>query len=336
MKPFDPAECWEEDDAIAQRAADYFEQRRFGAWSDAEQAELDAWFAESTLHRVAYLRVEGIFAHTRRLAKFRPFDARRGASVGRVLDRRILIPLLAAASIALVATFAVPFVRQLMTPPDRIFSTDIGGHTIVNFADGTQMVLNTNTLIRVRMTDAERTVWLKRGEAYFRVTHDATHPFSVIAGNHRVSDLGTEFSVRRSADGVEVALLSGRAALSNEGAQSATLTPGDDAVVTADTLSVIRKTPQQLADELSWRRGVLVFRQTRLIEVVRQLNRYNATKLIVADPSIANVKITAELRTNDFEGFLQLAQVVLNLRVDHEGNDILISRRVDRSPQQRR
>ena len=99
-----------------------------------------------------------------------------------------------------------------------------------------------------------------------------------------------------------------------------------DAVATPVSLSVTKKTPQELADELAWRRGMLVFRNTRLADVVREFNRYNTTKLVIADPSIADVKISAELKTDDYEDFLQLARDVLKLRVDREGNDILISR----------
>jgi transmembrane sensor len=314
-------------DAISQRAADFFERRRFRGWSNADQAELDAWFAESILHEVAYLRVEGIVAHAERLAALRPPkpDLRAPGGDGS-MRRRFALPLLIAASAALIAALGVPFVNSLMRPPDRTYSTDVGGRTLLSFADQTQIELDTDTVVRFRMTGEERTVWLERGEAWFHVSHNATNPFTVIVGRHRVTDLGTEFLVRRGSDGMEVALLSGRATLSTEGAQTATLTPGDDAIATPVSMSVTRKTPQQLADELAWRQGVLVFRKTRLTDVVHEFNRYNAVKLVIADPSIADVKITADLKTNDFEGFLQLAQVVLNLRADREGNDILISR----------
>jgi transmembrane sensor len=213
-----------------------------------------------------------------------------------------------------------------MEPPDRTYSTDVGGRTLLSFADHTQIELNTDTLVRYRMTSKERTVWLEHGEAWFHVAHDAANPFAVVIGRHRVTDLGTEFLVRRGADGMEVALLKGRAALSTEGAQTATLRPGDDAFATRVSMSVIRRTPQELADELAWRRGVLAFRNTSLAEVVREFNRYNTTKLVIADPSIAGEKISADLKTDDYEGFLQLAQAVFNLRADREGKVIVISR----------
>jgi transmembrane sensor len=329
MKASDPVASGEPDDAISRRAADFFERRRFGEWSDADQAELDAWVSESALQRAAYLRVEGIAAYTQKLASLRPPRPVRSMSgiAGKLMHRRLLLPLLAAASITLAAVLGTPFVISLMQPPDRTYSTEVGGHVLVNFADRTQIELNTDSVVRCRMTNQERTVWLEKGEAWFRVSHDAAHPFTVIVGKHRITDLGTEFMVRRGSDGMEVALLNGRATLSADSAQAAVLTPGDDAIATPNALSVTRKTPQELADALAWRHGVLVFRNTNLADVVREFNRYNQTKLVIADPSIAGIKVSTDLRADDVESFVQLAQAVLNLRADREGNEILISRR---------
>jgi transmembrane sensor len=316
------------DDAISQRAADYFQRRRFWEWSDADQAEFDAWLGESLWHRAAYLRVEGIAARAGQLAALRPlrFGHRALRGDGKTLRRWFALPLLAAASVALFATFGMPWVNSLMQSPVRTYSTDVGGRTLLSFADHTQIELNTETVVRFRITGEERTVWLERGEAWFHVSHNAANPFTVIVGRHRVTDLGTEFLIRSGSDRMEVAVFNGRATLSADGAPTATLTPGEDAVATSVSMSVTRKTPQQLADELAWRRGMLVFRNTRLADVVREFNRYNQTKLVLAVPSIADVKVSAELKSDDYEGFLQLAQTMLNLRVDREGNDILISR----------
>jgi transmembrane sensor len=317
-------------DAISERAADFFARRRFGGWSDADQAELDAWIAASFLHRVAYVRVEGIAARTDRLAALRPPMSGRDAPVGRgaIGHRRFLFPLLAAASIALFASLGIPFVSSLMQPPVRSLSTDVGGRNLLRFVDGTEFELNTDTAVRYRMTNQERVVWLDKGEVWFHVAHNPKNPFAVVIGKHRVIDLGTEFLVRRDSNGMEVALLKGSAALGTDGVQTVTLRPGDDAIAMPASVSVIRKTPQALADKLAWRNGMLVFRNTRLVDAFREFNRYNEIKLVIADPSIEDVKISTNLRADDLEKFVQLTEGVLNLRVDREGNEFLFSRRL--------
>jgi transmembrane sensor len=312
-------------DAISERAAAFFERQRFGEWTETDQAELDAWFAQSILHEVAFLRLEGSIALAEDLVALRPFEPAAGGD-GRFAWRRFAVPLVAAASLALAVMLEKPILNYLVQAPDRTYSTDVGGRTLLTFADHSQIELDTDTAARFRITGEERTVWLEKGAAWFHISHNAANPFTVIVGKHRVTDLGTEFLVRRGAEGMEVALLNGRATLSTEGAQTATLTPGDDAIVTPASTSVARKTPQQLADALAWRRGMLVFRNAKLSDVVREFNRYNTTKLVIADPGIADDKITADIKTDDYESFLRLSAAALSLRADRKGNVILISR----------
>ena len=309
---------------LEDKAADFLQRRRFGAWGKEEQDELDAWLSAAEARRIVFWRLEATLARVETLSALRMPQPKRG----RILPRlRFVVPIFAlAAALGAIAVYGPEIVSYLLQPPDRTYSTDVGGRTLLTFSDSTQIELNTNTAVRYRMTTAERVVWLEKGEAWFHVAHDAKHPFTVIAGNHRVRDVGTEFVVRRGAGATDVALLSGRATLSTDGAQTAMLVPGDEAVATRDSMAVTRKTPQELADELGWRRGVLVFRNTRLADAVAEFNRYNATKLVIADPSIADVKVSAEVKTQNYEGFLKLAQTVLDLRIDREGNDILISR----------
>ncbi len=324
-----PAAFWEEEeDAISTRAADFLARQRFGAWSEADWAGLDAWLAESVLHEVAWLRLQGVAACTDRLSALDALERKQVAPGvgGKFRYRRFVLPLLAAASIALAAIWGGPFVASLLKPPDRVDSTDVGGRTLLSFSDHTQIELDTNTAVRLRMTTAERTVWLEKGEAWFHVAHDAAHPFAVIVGKHRITDLGTEFLVRRNADNVDVTLLKGRAAISTEGLQTATLVPGEEASATPTALSVTRKSPQELADELAWRRGVLVFRDTRLADAVREINRYSMVKLVIADPSIADLRFNGEVEDSDLDDFLNFAHIAMKLRTDRQGNSILLSR----------
>ena len=327
-RPGPEARWEEEDDEVSKNAARFYVRRRFGEWTNADEAEFEAWIGESFLHRAAYVRIEGIADRTDQVAAFR--QSKSGGDVIRsarsLFQWRFAIPLLATASIALFAAFGWPLVASWLAPSDRIDSTDVGGRTLLSFSDNTQIELDTNTVMRFRMTTADRKVWLEKGEAWFHVAHDAAHPFTVIVGKHRVTDLGTEFLVRRDADDVDVTLFKGRASLSAQGVQTAMLKPGDEAIATPVSLSVTRKTPEELADELAWRRGMLVFRNTPLAEVVKEFNRYNTIKLVIADPSIAGERIYASLKTDDFDGFVQLAQVALNLRVEREGSVILLSR----------
>jgi transmembrane sensor len=314
-------------DAISERAASFFARRRCGSWSEADQVELDAWLAQSTSHYVAWLRVQRIGARADRLAALNALEFKQAAARSRSKFRYlpVVLPLLAAASAAVFMVLGIPLVKSIMQPPDRMYSTEVGGRNLLKFADGTVIDLDTNTGVRFRMTNAERTVWLEKGKAWFHVSHNASNPFTVIVDKHSIRDIGTEFVVRRGTDEMEVAVLNGRATLSTDGAQVAMLLPGDDAVTTRASISVTRKEPQELADMLAWRRGMLVFRNTKLVDAVREINRYTANKLVIADPRIADLKFNGEIRNDNVGDFLDIAQSMMKLRVARQGKEILLS-----------
>jgi transmembrane sensor len=308
---------------IKARAAEWLERKERVGWSDADQAELDSWLAQSTAHEVAYIRLDSAWQRTERLVILRPLAPEPNA------PRRIA-PLMMriAAALALVVMLGSVAAYLALSPRDRTYSTPIGGRETVTFADGTKIELNTNTVLRARMTTDQRIVWLDRGEAFFQVQHDATHPFIVMIGEHRVTDIGTQFSVRRSKQDVQVAVTQGRVTFDAPGiaSQAALLTQGDVATASAKAMTVTRKSEKALNDELGWRRGMIVFRHTTLAAACAELNRYNRVKLIVTDPEVAKRIIGATFRTSDVELFARVAEVALGLHVSEHGNEIDISR----------
>ncbi len=311
---------------IQMRAAEWIAERHEdGEWTDEDQAALDAWLAQSPAHLLAYWRLDAAWNRTHTLAEAR----------GPALQARARLPLFlrVAAAFAVIAILGLVAANYALTPHDRTFSTPVGGHETVTFADGSRIELNTNTVLRARMTTDQRIVWLERGEAYFQVKHDPAHPFIVMAGDHRVTDLGTQFTVRRDTGQLQVAVLQGRVWVDETGKQdkshapqTAMLTPGDFATATQDSISVTRKSQAQLAGGLSWRHGVLVFKYATLEAAVAEFNRYNTEQLVIADPRIAKLTIVGTFPTNQVDAFIDAAQTIFGLKVKPRGNEIVISR----------
>lgn len=312
---------------IKARAAQWLERQDRADWSPADQAELDAWLAQSNANLIAYWRVRDAWTRAERLVAAAPAIAK--AARAKRLPPRAIITGIAA---VLVAAVALGFGAHMIAPKPQIrtFATPLGGREIVTFADGSRIELNTDTILRTRMTTEDRTIWLVKGEAYFEVKHDAAHPFVVLAGNDRVTDLGTEFVMRRDADKLEVALLKGRVRVGELGARpdarSTLLMPGDVATATTDSMYVTQEPVRALASRLSWRRGVLVFDKTPLADAAREFNRYNRLKLVIADPAAAGITIDGTFPADNVEAFTDVAQHILALHVARRGNDILISR----------
>jgi transmembrane sensor len=309
---------------IEAEAAGLLERRDFG---DADEAALEAWLSRSPAHRAAYWRLEAAWDHTRRLPALQT-QMSEAAAVNAPRNWFLLTKI--AAVFVVVAALGAAATLYFSAPRDRTYATGLGGHELVSFADGTRIELNTNTRLRARMTTAQRIVWLDRGEAYFEVKHDPTHPFIVIVGDHRITDLGTKFVVRRQPGRTKVALLEGSAEFSvanvRARTQSALLMPGDVATATPNSIAVTREPEQQLFRALSWRKGLLVFKHTKLADAVAEFNRYNSEKLVLADAGTGALTIGGTFSVHHLDDFTKLVQLVLGLHVKADGNEILISR----------
>jgi transmembrane sensor len=309
---------------IEAAAAAWLRQRQWD-WNDEHQKQLDAWLDESAAHSVAFWRLEAAWDRGARLEVLRSMPQ----AAARQITRRPFLRLAAAcAAAAVIAASAVVFWPR-MQESEAVYATAVGERKLVTLGDGTRIELNTNSVLRLAAADDQRKVVLERGEAFFQVEHDAAHPFVVIAGTHRITDLGTKFTVRQGADSLQVTLVEGSAEIGPANARdkdrSIVLKPGDMAVATAESLAVTRKSALELSDELAWRRGMLIFDRTTLADAAAEFNRYNKTKLIVSDPSIARRSIGGKFSTADVRGFVEIMQQLLGLRVERRGQDFVIS-----------
>jgi transmembrane sensor len=311
--------------AVEEQALDWLLRRDSSAWSEQDQAELDAWLALSWAHRVAFWRLDAAWVRADRLNAMRRSNPDQPPMEARP-SRRMITGVAAILITALIGAFAA----YRATPTERVYATGVGAQRIVRLDDGSWIDLNTDTAIGVSISSSQRTVRINKGEAYFDITHSATRPFTVIAGNGRILDLGTKFLVRRDADRLQVSLIEGRAQFSvndqDSRSGSASLRPGDVAIATPNSFSVTRKSLPLLHAELGWRRGLLIFDNTPLTEVASEFNRYNHTKLIVADRATENITVGGTFTAGDVAAFARVAKGVLGLRVEARGETIVVSR----------
>lgn len=295
------------------------------SWSDPDQVELDEWLEKSPANRIAYWRMEAAWKQAERLSALRRMPAKAPARSPRKGYRGISA-IAAVITIVIVGTLSVPSPQQ---SSDKIYSTPVGGRLTLSLGDGSRIELNTNTTLRVPGGDGRRAI-LERGEAYFQIRHDAARPFEVAANGNRIVDLGTKFSVRADDERVVVALIEGSAKVepenSAESVNAVILKPGDVAVATANSLAVSRKPEATLVDQLAWRNDMLAFKYATLAEAAAEFNRYNDTKIVVADPRVAELTIYGNFPTRDVSGFVDAAQVSLKLHVENRKGQIVITR----------
>lgn len=200
---------------------------------------------------------------------------------------------------------------------------------IVQLPDQTKVWLNTNaTLYISKGYEKQRQVQLK-GEAYFDVVKDASHPFSVQTGELITTVLGTTFNIEQAATNeIRVSLLRGKVktAYVNDTARSLMLSPGEMAVADQQQRQLQLSTIG-VPDAAAWIRGDLVFNQLPLREALQKWAAYY-NKKIEADKAITEGRyVTGTFhRTQKWEEVLRHLLFVHQLQFKEQSNTILIKR----------
>jgi transmembrane sensor len=315
--------------AVERCAAEWILRRDRGDLTAEERARLEVWLSEDSRHREAYLKLLELWRFSAALKAWRPAH---GQVDTRVLDGTMRRPdlahrswplAIAAAIILLVVAASAVFLRQRQ----GVFTTQVGGYQRLLLEDGSVLQLNTNSKVRVRLSDTRREVSLLQGEAYFDVARDAHRPFDVVAGETVVRALGTAFSVRlREPTRVDVVVTQGRVAIKEAGSSKSILTAGEIAEAQPASVRSQKVQPAELTRRMAWQTGMLYFKDKPMAEVVAEFNRYNHRQIQIADSETAALEVGGSFKANDLPSFLAAIHGVRDISIEDSGERIVLSR----------
>lgn len=212
--------------------------------------------------------------------------------------------------------FAGPWFAAVAQPLVN-YATAVGEQRNVPLADGSMLAINTASQVQVvSLGHDSRELRLVRGEAHFMVAHDPTRPFRVSAAGHVVQAIGTAFDVQLlDGGGLEVIVSEGHVKLLSGNGAVGDLTRGQ--VMRIDAAGASRVTQlddDAIASRLAWRSGKLVFAGQTLTEVLAEFSRYTATRFVVTDPQLQQVRIGGYFPAGDTATLRESLRV--NFRID--------------------
>lgn len=288
------------DEALA-----WFVRMNSGDATAADEAAFQAWLAADAAHRREYEKLGGLWSELDALPDPRPAG---GRSQRRGISRRRA--LLAGGAIAGLAA-AVPL-SGVTTALAADFRTGTGERKTVTASDGTRIDLDAGTAIAEDYTPTVRRLRLIEGRAAFSVADDPGRPFEVAcaAGACRAST--ATFVMHRCLADVVVAVEKGSVSVATNAGGLVELLAGQRISYSAKGLGPV-EAPTDDAD-LAWRRGKLVFRDRPLNDVVADLNRYRAGRIVIADGSLASLRLDGIFDTSRPDAALEAMISTLPVR----------------------
>jgi transmembrane sensor len=215
---------------------------------------------------------------------------------------------------------------------EQAFATQRGQQRTVRLPDtyaqgpGSTLQLDTATRLQARLYRDRREVRLADGQALFSVQPDRERPFEVWAGALRITVVGTRFSVRHTASGLDagqtvIAVEEGlvRVARADPGAGTVELTAGQRVVASgAGHISPVASVPASAI--AAWRNGRISFDQTPLAQAIAEFERYGPTGLVVRDPAVAELPVGGSYSVHQWQRFAAALPLVLPVRLEPHGD----------------
>jgi Ca2+-binding RTX toxin-like protein len=192
---------------IAREAADWVARMHFEECSDATLAALTAWMETSEAHAQAYATALVLWSEKDDAQESSPLSSRFPLPAA-FRKRSLALYAAGLTGLAVAIIAGLIWLPKLSTPMTR-YETLIGGQQEVVLADGTDLILKTNTRVSVRLDETQRIVRLNHGEINIEVGEKSNVPLTVVAGDILIRNVGEQLSVSRLNGVVRVVLQGG-------------------------------------------------------------------------------------------------------------------------------
>ncbi len=336
--------------AVAQQAGTWFIANQSGSLGQAECAAFLAWLKASPIHVEEYLGV-ALVAHDMPAAAEDPqvpleslLELARADVTNGVVPleaswpmrepppKRIRAPrgwsfaTSTAAVVLVLAASALWWLHDgaLLGLP-KTYQTAHGEQTVAQLPDGTELHLNTDSVVTVRYTRSERVVEIARGQALFTVAPGDPRRFRVAAGEVQVLAVGTRFDTYRSPDATTVTVIEGSVAVlagqpprpDLTGFPPAGLRVNAGYQVRVDASGVLAQPiPVDVQQTVAWLQQKIAFEQRPLGEVADEFNRYGSIPIEIDDAALRSLPISGVFDAYDIDSFVVFLQTLEGVRVE--------------------
>jgi transmembrane sensor len=300
---------------IAKRAVHWWVELQSGNTRDTDRRAFEHWLAEHPDHARAWRHIESVSGRLHGLSEHAS-AARAALAQKPALQRRksvkLLMLLFFAGGSAYMAEQRLPW--RAWTADYR---TAVGERRAITLADGTRLMLNTDSAVDIRYTPDARRVRLVRGEIMVTTGHGdtAARRFFVDTTQGTLEALGTRFAVRQDADDARLDVFEGAVRIEPMDAPQNTVVLHAGQRARFDRVRVAR-VERIDPDETAWTSGLIVASHMRLDDFLAELSRYR-NGVVRCDPALAELRLSGTYPLDDTDRVLTALARALPVRVEY-------------------
>jgi len=208
----------------------------------------------------------------------------------------------------------------------QIWESPTGQRRQLVLDDGSEVILNSNSRLEVSEGFNKKDRLLRlRGQAFFKVAHDASRPFIVYSGDFSTTALGTAFYVnaRNLQQGYSVNLLEGKVKLQTADGADDVLLPGQQGLW-KKTENQFQKNSFDTSYLHQWVSGVLAFQRIESGQAFALLEQWYGLQIIDRRTDPRHVIITGDYTGQPLQDILKAICFSLSCRFKQENDTIII------------
>ena len=253
----------------------------------AGTAAFEEW-RRNPAHAVAFAEVARTWSNLDGLRSLRTHD--KPVQQQRLTRRRVIGSAMAASIVVAAGAIGWPVVDEASA------QTGVGERRIVRMTSGALVELNTRTRVHWSRYVDTYSLWLDDGEVAINVPPGRA--LTVFADRAFLLSPGA-YNLRRMGDAIDVAAITGTVRVADRFLDTGT------AMRIAGSVAHIQPLANADRDRMAgWRRGEIVFSGETLADAVAEYNRYLDRPLVVADPTLARLRLGGRFASSDPQPFL--------------------------------
>jgi transmembrane sensor len=289
-------------------AAQWYARLHSGVATDADRSAWNDWLVADPAHLQAWQRMAAVGEQMASVPGTLASPALRGADLSRRQVVRSVLLLASASSVGWLG-WRSETSRSLFAD----LRTAVGERRELRLADGSSLLLNTDTSVNLRFDGRQRVLELLSGEILVTTAVDPLQrPFKVLTRHGEVLALGTRFIVRSQELGGEVSVLEKAVQVSPAlGGAMIRVEAGQSVAFNGRSAGALRRNDASVG---AWQQGSIIAIDRPLSELLADISRYRSG-VLRCDPRIAQLKVSGAFPIDNTDRALAALESGLSLRV---------------------